>query len=56
MDLVKASMKEEDGQHVHGWENVMLVKESAVIMVSSYAGANPLQLLTTIVFMSSSKA
>jgi hypothetical protein len=31
MDLVEASMKEEGGQHVNGWENVTLVKESAVL-------------------------
>lgn len=31
MDLVEMSMKEESGQHVHGWENVTLVKEAAVL-------------------------
>jgi len=31
MDLVKASMKEEDGQHVHGWENITLVEEKVVL-------------------------
>jgi hypothetical protein len=31
MDLIEVSMKEEGGQHVHGWENVKLVKESAVL-------------------------
>jgi hypothetical protein len=31
MDLVEASMKEEDGQHVHGWKNITLVKESVVL-------------------------
>jgi hypothetical protein len=30
MDLVEASMKEEGGQHVHGWENISLVKEGSV--------------------------
>jgi hypothetical protein len=27
MDFVEASMKEEDGQHVHGWENMTLLEE-----------------------------
>jgi hypothetical protein len=27
MDLVEASMKEEGGQHVHGWENISLVEK-----------------------------
>jgi hypothetical protein len=27
MDLVKASVKVEGGQHVHGWENATLVEE-----------------------------
>ena len=27
MDLIEASMKEEAGQHVHGWENIILAKE-----------------------------
>ena len=31
MDLVEASMKEEGGQHVHGWENISLLKEGSVI-------------------------
>jgi len=31
MDLVEASMKEEGGQHVHGWKNITLVKESVVL-------------------------
>ena len=33
MDLVAASMKEKDGQHVHGWENVTPVdiKATAVL-------------------------
>jgi hypothetical protein len=26
MDLIAASMKEEYGQHVHGWENIALVE------------------------------
>jgi hypothetical protein len=30
IDLVEASIKEEGGQHVLGWENVTLVKEAAV--------------------------
>jgi hypothetical protein len=30
MDLIKKSMKEEDGQHVHGWENITLEKEVAM--------------------------
>lgn len=31
MDLIEASMKEEDGQHVHGWENITLEKEEVAI-------------------------
>jgi hypothetical protein len=33
MDLVAASMKEEGGQHVHGWENINIaeVKATAVL-------------------------
>ena len=33
MDLVAASMKEEGGQHVHGWENITTaeVKATAVL-------------------------
>jgi hypothetical protein len=31
MDLVEASMKEENGQHVHGWENIALIEEKAVL-------------------------
>ncbi|MGH9924741.1 MAG: hypothetical protein ACRD5B_05130 [Nitrososphaeraceae archaeon] len=27
MDLVAASVNEEGGQHVHGWENITLVEE-----------------------------
>jgi hypothetical protein len=30
MDLIAVSTKEEDGQHVHGWENISLVEEEAV--------------------------
>jgi hypothetical protein len=29
MDLVAASVKEEGGQHVHGWENITLVEEES---------------------------
>ena len=29
MDLIAASLKEEGGQHVHGWENVTLVEKEA---------------------------
>jgi hypothetical protein len=31
MDLIEASMKEEAGQHVHGWENITLPKEEIAI-------------------------
>jgi hypothetical protein len=31
MDLVAASMKEEGGQHVHGWENITLLEEEAAL-------------------------
>ena len=33
MDLVAASMKEEKGQHVHGWENITSVdiKTTAIL-------------------------
>ena len=31
MDLVEASMKEQGGQHVHGWENITLAKEEVAI-------------------------
>jgi hypothetical protein len=34
MDLVEASMKEEGGQHVHGWENITLVEEEAAVSKS----------------------
>jgi len=30
MDLVEASMREEGGQHVHGWENITLIEEKPV--------------------------
>ena len=29
MDLVAASVNEEGAQHVHGWENIILVEEEA---------------------------
>jgi hypothetical protein len=29
MDLVAASVNEERGQHVHGWENITLVEEES---------------------------
>jgi hypothetical protein len=31
MDLIAASEKEEAWQHVHGWENITLAEEEAVI-------------------------
>ena len=31
MDLVAASMKEEGGRHVHGWENITLLEEEAAL-------------------------
>jgi hypothetical protein len=31
VDLVEVSMKEEGGQHVHGWENITLVEEEAAV-------------------------
>ena len=31
MDLIAASMKEEDRQHVHGWENITLPKEEVAL-------------------------
>jgi hypothetical protein len=33
MDLVEASMREEGGQHVHGWENITLVEEKPVVVL-----------------------
>jgi hypothetical protein len=35
MDLVKASIKEESRQHVHGWENVTSAKEEVAAVVKS---------------------
>lgn len=29
MDLIVVSMSEEDGQHVHGWEDTTLIEEAA---------------------------
>jgi hypothetical protein len=31
MDLIAASAKEEDGQHVHGWENITLLEEEVLL-------------------------
>jgi hypothetical protein len=31
MDLIAASAKEKDGQHVHGWENIMFLEEEAAL-------------------------
>ena len=31
MDLIEASAKEEAGQRVHGWENITLAEEEAVV-------------------------
>jgi hypothetical protein len=31
MDLLESCMKEEIGQDVHGWENIMLVEEEATL-------------------------
>jgi hypothetical protein len=31
MDLIEASAKGEAGQHVHGWENITLAEEEAVV-------------------------
>jgi len=31
MDLIAESSKEESGQHVHGWENITLIEEEAVL-------------------------
>ena len=31
VDLVEASMKEEGGQHVHGWEDITLIEEEAAV-------------------------
>jgi hypothetical protein len=35
MDLIEASMKEESGQHVHGWQNVTLVEEKPGALLES---------------------
>ncbi|HSN96379.1 MAG TPA: hypothetical protein VLR10_04245 [Nitrososphaeraceae archaeon] len=35
MDLVAASMKEEGGQHVHGWENITLIEEKPVAVLEN---------------------
>ena len=32
MDLVEASMKEEGGQHVHGWENIMFEEKPVAVL------------------------
>jgi hypothetical protein len=31
MDLIQVLMKEESGQHIHGWENMTFVEEKAVL-------------------------
>ena len=31
MDLIAAGAKEEGGQHVHGWENITLLEEEAIL-------------------------
>ena len=33
MDLIAASAKEEEGQHVHGWVNITPIKEKAVVQI-----------------------
>jgi len=35
MDLVEASMREEGGQHVHGWENITSVEEKRVAVIEN---------------------
>ncbi|MGC1133045.1 MAG: hypothetical protein WA941_09490 [Nitrososphaeraceae archaeon] len=35
MDLVAASMKEEGGQHVHGWENIAIAKVKATAVLKN---------------------
>jgi hypothetical protein len=35
MDLVEASMREEGGQHVHGWENITSVEEKPVAVIEN---------------------
>jgi len=37
MDLIEASIKEEAGQHVHGWENITLAKEEVAIAKYPFA-------------------
>jgi hypothetical protein len=32
MDLIAASAKEEGGHHVHGWENITVIKEEAALV------------------------
>jgi hypothetical protein len=32
MDLVEASMREEGGQHVHGWENIMFKEKGVSVL------------------------
>jgi hypothetical protein len=34
-DLVAASLKEEYGQHVHVWENIIMVQKKAVSILES---------------------
>ena len=31
IDLISARAKEEDGQHVHGWENITLLEVEAAL-------------------------
>ena len=38
MDLIAASVKEEGGQHVHGWENVTLLEEEATTVADKTSG------------------
>ena len=38
MDLIAASVKEEGGQHVHGWENVTLLEEEATTVAVKTSG------------------
>ncbi len=35
MALVEASMKEEGGQHVHGWENITLAEAKPVAVLEN---------------------
>ena len=32
MDLVEASMREEGGQHVHGWENITFEEKRVSVL------------------------